>query len=458
MALKIKYLCTACIVFLSLSTYVKCYGQRSVAIKDVPSLVKDNLLQLKAAKSEIEASRNLIGYEKRSLMPELTVAYQANLATFNNITGMSYPGLIMPISGPPSVNNDINFVPGSAATAFLKWEPITFGQRLAAVDRATAQYKLANAGYNEQTFRYQYLALNSYLDAIYFKQVMAANHANINRYQSSLNQSLELAKNGLRPGVDTLQLQSSISQAEIELLQTQNNYKQKLIELSNLIGNTERGGNLILTDSIFTKMNTTIDTTINVSSHPFHLSALAQKDVTVAELEEVKKIWRPKLDFWGNIYGRGSGVDANNNINKAEGFSLTRTNMGVGIQLSFPILQFYQLSSKKRHYEQLVNSNVFRVEQVKLDLNKQADIALQQYHSNIAISKNTENRLKAALAVYNSLKVSYEAGLVDFTRLTQAQFELQQAEINDANAKLIIQRSLLDIYVAKGDLNLFYNR
>jgi outer membrane protein len=164
------------------------------------------------------------------------------------------------------------------------------------------------------------------------------------------------------------------------------------------------------------------------------------------------------LDFWGNVYGRGSGIDVNNNINKSEGFSLTRNNIGFGIQLSFPILQFHQLNSKKQQYGELLKSAAFRIEQVKLDINKQADMAMQQYRSNVAISRNTAIRLKSAIEVYNSLKVSYDSGLVDFTRLTQAQFELQQAEINDTSAKLIIQRSLLEMSVAKGDLNLFYNR
>ncbi|WP_132224810.1 hypothetical protein [Albibacterium bauzanense] len=66
-------------------------------------------------------------------------------------------------------------------------------------------------------------------------------------------------------------------------------------------------------------------------------------------------------------------------------------------------------------------------------------------------------RLKSASDAFNSLKLSYEAGLVDFTRLAQSQYELQQAEINNAGAQLILQRSLLEISVAKGDLNLFFN-
>lgn len=435
------------------------YAQQRLSLKDVPSLVQTNLPKLIAIKTEAEASKSLIDYEKRSLMPDLTVAYQANLATFNNITGMSYPGLIMPISGPPSVNNDLNFVPGSAATAFLTWRPITFGQRGAAIDRATSQFQLANANYNEQAFRHQFMAINAYLDAVFFQQIIASSKASISRYTSSLEQSLILAKNGLKPGVDTIQLQSSIAQAEIDLLQSENNYKQKLIELSSLIGDTPRGGNLLLADTTFYAVaNLGVDTALNSSSHPYYIAAHAKKEVTAAQLDEVNKSWRPKLDLWGNVYGRGSGIEAAGNINKSEGLNFTRQNIGVGFQLSFPLLQFYQTGAKKKQYHQLLKADEFNLKQTELDLNKQADMALQQYQSNQAILKKTSIRLNSATQAFNSLQISYQAGLVDFTRLAQAQYELQQAEINHTSAQLILQRSLLDISLAKGDLNLFFNR
>lgn len=454
----IKWPYCLCTVFLFFILSIEVHAQQQLSLKDVPALVQANLPQLNAAKANVEASKSLIYIEKRGLMPDLTVAYQANLATFNNISGMSYPGLILPISGPPSANNDINFIPGSAATAFLTWRPVTFGQRSAAIERATAQFKLANADYSEQSFRNQFIALNTYMDAIYFRQIMASNKANISRYSSSLKQSLTLAKNGLRPGVDTTQLQSSIAQAEIDLLQTENKFKQKLIELSTLIGSTERGGNLFLTDTTFTSLNMSIDTTLSISSHPYFVAAMAQKDVVAAQLNEVRKSWRPRLDFWGNVYGRGSGLDAAGNINKSEGLNLTRTNIGIGFQLSFPILQFYQINAKKKQYQQLLKADEFKIKQVELELNKQADISMQQYQSNLAISKKIAIRLKSAAEAFSSLKLSYEAGLVDFTRLAQSQFELQQAEVNNAGAQLNIQRSLLDISVAKGDLNLFFKR
>lgn len=431
-------------------------GQQQLSLKEVPSLVEKNVPQLRAYKAEVAAGQSAIDYEKRSLVPDLSVGYQAGFATFNNITGMNYPGLMMPISGPPSANNDLNFVPGSAAAALITWRPVTFGQRNAAIEKATAQYRLANAGYNEQLFRYQYMALQAYLDAAYFAKIITVHKANIERYKSNLEQSLVLAKTGLKPGIDTLQTQSSIAQAEIDLLQSETNYKQKLIELSSLIGYNEQS-KLILTDTAFTAHPVFADTAINTAVHPAYQAAAAKKDVTRAQLSEANKSWRPKLDVWGNAYSRGSGVDATGAINRSDGFHLNRTNIGAGAQLSFPLLQFYQLGARKKQYQQLLSADEYRMEQLKVDLNKQVSIALEQYTSNVLVSQKTAIRLQTARDAFNSLKLSYETGLVDFTRLAQAQFELQQAAVNHAGALLLLQRSLLEVSVAKGDLNLFLN-
>lgn len=435
------------------------YAQDGLSLKEIPELVQRNLPQLQAAKMDAEASRTLITAEKQTLIPDVTVAYQANLATYNNITGMSYPGLLMPVSGPPSANNNINFIPGSAATALIIWRPLTFGQRNAAIDRATSQYNLANASYNQDLFRYQYMAITSYLEALYYQQIKNSQTANIKRFNSNLDQSLELAKSGLKPGIDTVQLQSAIAQAEIELLQSEYNLKQKLLEIKRLTGLSHDLKGVSPSDTLlYSRTEFAVDTVLNVPAHPSYKAAEAQKELAEARLVEVERSWRPKMDVWSNVYGRGSGIDASGNVSGQEGFNLSRHNLGIGFQLSFPLLQFYQVNNKKKQFEQMLKADEYRTDQVALDLKTQAGIVFEKYAYNLKIADKTMFRLKSAADAYQSLKISYEAGLVDFTRLSQSLYELQQAEINNANARLSLLNSLLEISIAKGDLTIFLNQ
>jgi outer membrane protein TolC len=425
-----------------------------LSIKGTMEKVQHNLPQLESYRQQAAATKENISLAKNSIVPDLIAGYQVNMATFNNITGMSYPGFLLPISGPPSAGNEMNFIPGTALGALVKWNPFTFGQRNAAIDKATAQYKQANAAYNEQLFQYQYAAVNLYLEALYLKHVLRISDAVAERYKVSLEQSLVLAKNGLKPGVDTAQFQSVIIQTEIEYLQTEKTYLQKLEELTRLTGIADAAENIVLTDSAL-KPFIIAEDSIVFSNHPYYQSIEAQKNTAEAGLREIQRAWVPQLDIWGNVYGRGSGVDANGVVNKTEGWGLSRTNAGIGLQLSFPVLQFSKINIKKKQYGLLLRSDEAKLAQARLDIAKQTESARLQYKQDAQIAAKTPIQMKIATAVYEGLKVSYEAGLIDYTRLYQSQYELTKAELNNATAQLQLWRSLLNIAVAKGNLAIF---
>ena len=97
-----------------------------LSIREAVEKVQNNLPQLEAFRRQASASQQKIELAKNTIVPELNVGYQVNMATFNNITGMSYPGFLVPISGPPSVGNDLNFVPGVSSRCVNKMEPAYF--------------------------------------------------------------------------------------------------------------------------------------------------------------------------------------------------------------------------------------------------------------------------------------------------------------------------------------------
>lgn len=425
-----------------------------LSIREVLEKVQHNLPRLEAFQQQAAAAEENIALAKNSLVPDLTAGYQANMATFNNITGMSYPGFLLPVSGPPSAGSQMNFMPGTALGALVKWNPFTFGQRNAAVDNAVAQYELTNAIYNEQLFRYQYEALNTYLDALYLRKISQIGEATIKRYKVGLEQALVLSKNGLKPGIDTAEFQSVITQTEVEYLQAEKTYLQKLTELTRLTGMTDAASDVLLTDTVFKPLLVTEDS-FSLSNHPYYQPVEAQKNSTAASLREIQRSWVPQLDIWGNVYARGSGVHANGTINKADGWELSRTNAGIGLQLSFPVLQFSKVSIRKRQYNLLLKSDEAKLAQVRLDISKQVESAMLQYRLDAKIAGKTPAQLKIATDVFEGLQISYKAGLIDYTRLYQSQYELTKAALNNATAELQLWRSLLAVAIAKGNLVIF---
>ena len=430
-------------------------AQNNLSIKAVLEQVEHNLPRLEALRQQVKATEQNITLAKNAFVPDINAGYQMNMATFNNITGMSYPGFLLPISGPPSVDNKLNFVPGSALGALVKWTPFSFGQRDAATEKATAQFKQANAAYNQELFQFQYSAINIYLEIVYCKQVLKSLQANIDRSKVSLDQVLVLAKTGLKPGIDTTQFQAAITQAEMDYLQTERSCQQKTTELTRLIGLNEPTANLVLIDTLFNQQTVIVTDTVAINQHPYYLNIEAEKLLTEANFKTVQKSFAPQVDLWGNAYARGSGVNADGTVDKIQGLGLSRTNLGVGLQLSVPILKFKRVNIEKKQYEFLLQSDNARLAQAHLEISKQIEDAVMQYQQYLKIAAKSPQLLKAASDVYEGLKLSYETGLIDFTRLANSQYDLQRAEINNANARLQLWRSLLSIAVAKGNLNLF---
>ncbi|MGO4293296.1 TolC family protein [Chitinophaga sp. RAB17] len=444
-----------CLIMLSLPVIAQ---QRTIHIKELLSLVQSQP-QVKAYEQQSQAAQYNVSLAKNSLMPELTAGYQAGYATYNNIIGVSYPGLISPMTGPPSAGNVYDPVPGTAVAALLKWNPLTFGQRQAAVEKAAAQYKLAGTYYNDALFRQQFLAITSYLNAVYLHKLLQSYEANIERTKVGLQQSLVYAQQGLRPGIDTTQFQSVLAQAQTDLMTIQRQYYAEISELTRITNLPEKPDGIVLSDTLLINhLPVDADTSSGFASHPSLQYYQTKKEVSEAALKEIQRAWRPKLDLWANAFARGSGVQADGSVNKADGWSLSRRNYGAGVQISFPILQFSQVNLQKKQYKLLLKSDEAQLDQVRLNLQKQKETAQFNYEQNLSIAQQSLVQAHAARFAFDGLKLSYESGLIDFTRLIQGQYDLLKAEAGEANTFLQVWHSLLELAAANGNLNVFTDK
>jgi outer membrane protein len=433
--------------------------QRILSIKDVISLVEAQQPQLKSYREQSAASGYNINLAKNTLVPNLTAAYQAGYATDNNISGMSYPGLLLPISGPVLATSSTNLVPGTAVSGLLDWTPLTFGQRTAAVEKASAQFQLSGSYYDNALFQQRYAAILVYLDLVYLNKLLTSRRADIERTRVGLQQSLVLTRNGLRPGLDSVQFQSLMAQAVMGMLNIKRLYQSQVLELSRLTGLNIAPDSVAISDTLMAAQWPLFPDTSGVySQNPVYLYQQAQVALSAANLKEIERTWRPKLELWATVYSRGSGIEPSGIINKDAGWNLSRTNYGAGFQLSFPILQFSKLNIQKRQYHSMLRADEDQLAQVSLNLQSQVETAQSNYKQNLLIADQAPVQSKAARLSYEGLRLSYQSGLVDFTRLTQGQYQLLNAETMEASAYLQVWKALLDIGVSKGNLNIFINQ
>src|SRR5579859_5621269 len=106
------YLPAVCAFVASFSLNPAALAQRrTLSVREVLSLIQTEQPLLRAYKARSAAARYDIDLARNTLVPNLTGGYQAGYATDNNITGMSYPGLLMPISGPVAAHSSNSFIP-----------------------------------------------------------------------------------------------------------------------------------------------------------------------------------------------------------------------------------------------------------------------------------------------------------------------------------------------------------
>jgi outer membrane protein len=433
--------------------------KRTVSVRDVLALVQSGQPQLRAYQERAMAEGENVSLAKNTLVPNLTAGYQAGYATDNNITGMDYPGLLLPLSGPVFATSSNNLITETGLAGLLQWTPLTFGQRAAAVEKAAAQFRLAGRTYDNALFQQRYAGILVYLDLIYLQKLLVSQQANIDRTQTGLQQSLVLTRQGLRPGLDSVQFQSLMAQAVMERLATQRIYRAQVLELCRLTGLSDSPDELVFSDTLMAvQLPQLPDTTGIYTQNPAYQYQQARVALSVAGLKEVERAWRPRLDVWANAYSRGSGIAADGAIDKAYGWDLSRSNLGAGLQLSFPILSFAKVNIQKQQYRSLLRADQDQLSQVSVNLQKQVETAESNYRQNLLIAAEAPVESKAAHLSYEGLRLSYQSGLVDFTRLTQGQYQLLNAEVTEAAACLQVWRSLLDIGVAKGNLDLFMNQ
>lgn len=245
----------------------------------------------------------------------------------------------------------------------------------------------------------------------------------------------------------------------MERLNTQRVYRSQVLELCRLTGLSGAPDDLAFSDSLMAAQLPVLPDTSGVyTQNPIYKHQEAQVALSAASLQQAATAWRPKLDLWANAYSRGSAIQADGTVSKADGWSLSRNNYGAGVQLSFPILQFSRTNLFKKQYRSLLRADQAQLSQVSINLQMQIATARSNYRNNLLVAAQAPIQSRAARLAYEGLRLSYQNGLVDFSRLAQGQYQYLNAEVMEANAYLQVWRSILDIGVSKGNLDLFTNQ
>jgi len=428
----------------------------SLTLSDAIRQAITNYPLLKSKLYTVEAARKNIELDKNTMVPSVDIAYQANLATANNITGMFYPVDMIPMTGPVFSSNNYNPAFGTAASLLLNWQPWTFGWRNAKINASKAEVSTRIADSENEIFKHTINVISQYLDVLLAIELLKVYEKNIDRTSFDLKQARILAVSGLRPGVDTALFMSELSKAKIDLLNARKYLQTQKISLSELLVSDT---SFTLADTLFFRRLPALiaGERAGLLQHPLIKLSKSQLDWSKSKESLLKKYWLPKLNVWGTGFARGSGVYPDGNVKMTDGWGFSRYNYGFGFQLAFPILKYAETRLQQqqqkfvsRSYEELLN-------ETSLQLTKQRAISEANLQNALVVTKETPVQFQSAEYAFTALLKRYNAGLVNFADLIQAQYSFVKAETDLKKSYWEVWKALLYQAAVTGDLNIFLN-
>jgi outer membrane protein len=420
----------------------------------------ENYPLIKAKRLQTQALGYAVKYQQNGIIPSLNASYQVDYATDNNITGMIYPQYIMPLSGPLSKANENNYsgVPGSAAALDLLWEPITFGQRNAAIDLAKGNLLYGKADESLTLFNQQVAVINAWLNCLLLADLIKVYQSNIDRYAFSLKQAQTLVASGLRPGTDSSSFNSQYHIAQMQLIAFERQHDSVGIALKELVGGKLPEGVVVDSALYKTLPELTLAADTVSADHPeiqLRKAGVASNELS---LKLMKKSIMPNLTLWSTGYGRGAGITADGSVNSGQGWQFQRYNYGFGAQISFPILGAFRQKPAWKQQELVTEASRQQLQLTELHLNAQKEMAQLSLQKTIQSARLAPQQLSSATYSYNAIESRYQSGLVNYYDVIQAQQLLFQAQeivkISNYNA----WKALLVLSAYNGNLNLFLNQ
>jgi len=435
-----------------------CYTQilpdTLVHLSDVLQMADQRYPLLKSKRLEVQASQKNTEVVKYSRVPTIDANYQANISTANNLTGQYYPYGILSMTGPPSLSNIYTPATGSAASLLLNWQAITFGMRDAQINSSVALTSAKTAGLKQDIFDQNIILTSIYLDLLLAYDVVQVSEHNLERVKENLRQSVELTNSGIKPGVDSALFLSEVSKAKIELLNARKVLETEQWTLAQflLIHSLPVPAD---TSFLHHLPNSSFPVDNNFANHPAVQFAERQLEYDRSKEDVLKKSYLPKLSLWGTAFGRGSGFETNGEIKTWDGMGLIRYNYGAGLQLSFPIMKYGEVKKQLSEQNLLSQASQERVANTENNLYYQQQMNITAFNSSVAVARESEQQLASAQYAFEAMDTRYTTGLVNFSDLIQAQYNLLKAELDLKHAYWDAWKGLLLQAAVKGDENIF---
>jgi outer membrane protein len=416
----------------------------------------DHFPAVRASLARVSAAQSGVDLTRTSYLPRLDMGYQANRATFNNVSGLYFRDpFTLAIAGPDLNRQSYAGAWGSAAGALAGWEPFDFGLRARNVEAARAAERQAAAGVALTQLDVGLGVGDAFFTVAMASQAVEAMKGNVERRRVLAETIGVLVKSGLRPGVDLSRSQAELALARTQLIQAEQAEDIARATLAEVLG--------VAGTSVVIQANSLLNLPVvnglpepSPWAHPQAVAQLTTVEIFRKRQEALDRAWVPKINLHASFTSRGSGWDnQGNHAGGATGLGPEVANWAAGLSLRFALFDFATIRAQRsieRHNEQAERATYDQVIQALTGKHAKAHATVK---AALKVSENTPVQLSAARDTELQAQIRYKTGLATVLEVADAQQLLVQATIDDALARLGVWRALLGLAGARGDLQPF---
>ncbi|KIC90288.1 TolC family protein [Flavihumibacter sp. ZG627] len=426
----------------------------------------EEVLQKSLQYPSLSAKKELLEQQKlnkklvqQQALPEIHVQGQQSYGTYQTV-----PGSFFPLPGIYNSSGSNKNGVGSAigpnlyTSALLQWDFMQFGRIQKRVAVADSGIGLSGAVLSLEEFRVQSMATRKYFAVLQSAALLNILKADVKRL-SGLLQLLESQSGaGLRPGADTLLIKSALLQSQNKINDQQALLETSLLQLASLIG--EDTADFSIDTSLYRRFTSERTIMENKSEqHPYLNYLKAAIGVSHAQLEAVKKDVYPSVGLLAGTGVRGSGIEADGNINKNIG-ALWSNNTGsylVGVGITWNLSSLFQNKIKQMIASRELAAAKSNYQEGQLQLNTLYATAVARWKQQQQKLADARLAYTSAQQAYDLYTVRYENGLINLIELLQLQKSLQDAESNYITSIASWWNELIDQSEALGNPSFILN-
>jgi outer membrane protein len=399
--------------------------------------------------SAIRAATARVDVERAKYWPDLRVFVQLDRTTANVVEGALFPVANLPVvSGSPTHTFDSGHT-GTAAGATITWDVLGYRRWDAAIEEARQSVRAARADADARKLDVAYLAADRLIGVVSREQAVKAARASVDRAQVFVTIVKAVVDQNLRPGADLSRAEAELAIARTNLVRAESAQRVSVAQLAEALGDSNA-----ITITVVPGKLLVLPTRpeIRGTTDPRIAAADARIAVSKARRDAVETALLPHVDLVGALWGRGNELNADATAN---GFVPNVPNWAVGVAVSWPVFVGRTVEPQVR----VESANVARAEAAAREI---AQRVRSQHEQATAIldgaylaAETTPIALQAARDAEAQAAARYRAKLATADDVAQAQRLLQQAEIDDAVARLDVWRAILLAAYASGDLGPF---